>query len=679
MRAAPPPGRPSAAGSPDLEDVFEELDRVHLWVGPRHLEEPLRVFRGVRPLGMDAARARALARRLADVAPAGLEVLDLTGARALSLFAPGHRVRHADRVPEEGAWDVVIVDSADALRRALGRARLRVVARAADPDEGPRDGAAGAEAAELEAILAREGLARRVYLDPAPGLRSLLEAAPEAPWGRRRRRARRAALAAWAAWRGDAPPGEALVVADLAPAPPPVEPRAGPCLVSAHAPPAPGLASVVVPIYNNLPLTRRCLAALLAATDRPFEVVVVDNGSCDGTAAFLDATAGLTVVRHAENRGFAAACNAGARAARGEWLVLLNNDTEPRQGWLRPLVAALEAGAGAAGSLLVYGDGGVQHAGLGITPGGDPFHPYGRRPLVECPGRVARAVQAVTGACLATPRALYLQEGGLDEGYRNGFEDLDYCLRLGRSGHRVVYEPASVVLHHEGATPGRHRRDRENAALFLARWADSASPDASLRLVRDLATAALAPGVVPAGERRSRALIARGEAPRGLEEALRALRAQAAPAPVTALDVVVTDRLAPGPAPGPVAEGAALLGHSAGLGWAALVNHAAALVPPSWLAIHVGRPAPHGDALDRAAGESDPAAAGLIYLAAGPVDRWRARREAKRSGTVSPARGSAVLVRAEGAAAPLGPILHRLGDGPAPDALRPRKGRIVVV
>ena len=107
-------------------------------------------------------------------------------------------------------------------------------------------------------------------------------------------------------------------------------------------PPA-GLASVIVPCFNELEFTRQCVAALARRTRSPWELIAIDNGSSDGTAAYLAGVADaapfpVRVIANTENRGFPAACNQGLRAARGEYLVLLNNDAVVTDGWLAQLV-----------------------------------------------------------------------------------------------------------------------------------------------------------------------------------------------------------------------------------------------------------------------------------------------------------------------------------------------------
>ena len=104
-----------------------------------------------------------------------------------------------------------------------------------------------------------------------------------------------------------------------------------------------GLTSIIVPCWCQLEFTRLCVAALKSHTGRPWELVVVDNGSTDGTADYLAgvsdaASVPVTMITNASNRGFPAAINQGLKAARGEYLVLLNNDVVVTDGWLGQLI-----------------------------------------------------------------------------------------------------------------------------------------------------------------------------------------------------------------------------------------------------------------------------------------------------------------------------------------------------
>ena len=235
------------------------------------------------------------------------------------------------------------------------------------------------------------------------------------------------------------------------------------------------ICSIIIPVWNKLELTIQCLKALAeVTTGLPYEVIIIDNASTDGTAEFLATLSGdVRIISNTENLGFAKACNQGAKIAKGKHLVFLNNDTIPLRGWLQTLVSEAEEDpeVGIIGNKLLYPDGTVQHAGI-VRDRQHllPYHIYksfaGDDPAVN----QRREFQIVTAACLLIRRSVFEEVNGFDEGYINGFEDADLCLKVRERGYLVVYQPRSVVIHLEGQTPGRKRYDDQNAARFLERW-----------------------------------------------------------------------------------------------------------------------------------------------------------------------------------------------------------------
>jgi len=217
-------------------------------------------------------------------------------------------------------------------------------------------------------------------------------------------------------------------------------------------------ASIVIPVYGHCAATLACLRALAAHPPVvPCEVIVVDDGSSDATAACMPQIAGLRYHRRAANGGFIAACNDGAALARGEYLVLLNNDTIPQPGWLDALLDAFRVhpDAGLAGAQLLYPDGRLQEAG-GVAFADGSTWSYGRFESPDDP-RYAylRDVDYCSGAALAIPLALFRGLGGLDARYAPAYyEDTDLAFAVRAAGHRVVYQPASRVVHDEGTTAG---------------------------------------------------------------------------------------------------------------------------------------------------------------------------------------------------------------------------------
>lgn len=238
--------------------------------------------------------------------------------------------------------------------------------------------------------------------------------------------------------------------------------------------------SIVVPVHGNAALTRRCLEALLPDLPRDCEVVVVDDASEDETPEVLRSFGDrIRTLELAENAGFARACNEGAAAASGELLVFLNNDTEPRPGWLEALVgyADRQPQADVVGAKLVYPTGTVQHAGVVFGQDGYPHNLYTGLPQEHPAVERSRRLQAVTAACMLVRRATFEQLGGFDTGYENSLEDVDLCLRIGAQGGEVHYCHEAVVVHMESASRGRRDRFQRSVGLYRERWRDSVRRD----------------------------------------------------------------------------------------------------------------------------------------------------------------------------------------------------------
>jgi GT2 family glycosyltransferase len=246
--------------------------------------------------------------------------------------------------------------------------------------------------------------------------------------------------------------------------------------------------TVVVPCYDGLDETRVCVESLARTLTGGLDVqvVMVDDASNDGTAAFLRRAeqehAWLEVLRNPANVGYLASVNRGARAARGEILVFLNNDTILLRGWLAALLRTFRRfpECGAVGGRLLYPDGRVQEAGGIVFRDGSAakfgaFDPAMTSPLYG----FLRDVHYCSGALLATPRAVFEELGGFDAAYGPGYyEDTDYCFRVRATGRRVLYQPASTIVHVEGATAGRDvatgmkQHQVLNHRRFVERWHD---------------------------------------------------------------------------------------------------------------------------------------------------------------------------------------------------------------
>lgn len=226
----------------------------------------------------------------------------------------------------------------------------------------------------------------------------------------------------------------------------------------AFARPAEPLVSIVIPVHNRCEVTYLCLCSLLFAfNETSFEVIIVDDGSTDETRHLDDFVDGIEIVRHEAARGFVRSCNHGAGRARGEFVVLLNNDTLVTARWLDELVAAFRNfdRVGVAGSKLVYPDGRLQEAGGVIWGSGNPWN-VGRDGNPEDPRyNYLRKVDYVSGAALMIPRALWQNVGGFSEEFAPAyFEDTDLAMKVRETGHFVVYVPTSTVYHFEGQSAG---------------------------------------------------------------------------------------------------------------------------------------------------------------------------------------------------------------------------------
>lgn len=214
-------------------------------------------------------------------------------------------------------------------------------------------------------------------------------------------------------------------------------------------------ASVIVLAWDGMEYLGACLPAVLCQEYPNFEVIVVDNGSTDGSADFVAAHyPQVRLIRNERNLGFAAGNNVGLRQAVGDVLVLLNQDTVVQPGWLAALMSAFEdSTVGIAGCKILYPDGRIQHAGACVHDARGYSHHYGWHQVDEGQFDECREVAFVTGAALAISRTTLDQVGELDEGFSPAYyEDTDWCYRCRASGFRVVYVPEAVLIHHESAS-----------------------------------------------------------------------------------------------------------------------------------------------------------------------------------------------------------------------------------
>lgn len=234
--------------------------------------------------------------------------------------------------------------------------------------------------------------------------------------------------------------------------------------------------SIIIPVFNCLDLTRACLASLEKTVPRrvSHEVIIVDDGSTDGSREWFRTLPTSRYRVHFNNpprQGYARNNNLGARLARGDVLCLLNNDTVLLPGWLTEMLKVLRAEreAGLVGNIQREPASGlIDHRGIVFNRLGNPVH-VGKDTAVPPEGQFERW-PAVTAACCVVRREVFLDLGGFDEEFTNGFEDVDLCLRAGERGLKHLVAHRSVIYHHISASPGRHARQRENLRRYRRRW-----------------------------------------------------------------------------------------------------------------------------------------------------------------------------------------------------------------
>lgn len=249
------------------------------------------------------------------------------------------------------------------------------------------------------------------------------------------------------------------------------------------------VASIIIPVYNHLDATLICLRSLAQTRNRTaHEIIIVDDCSSDDSPIVLPQINGLHYQRNLVNTGFIGACNAGAANARGQFVVLLNNDTAVQDGWLDALIDTFEQhrDVGLVGAKLVYPDGRLQEAGGIVFSDGSGWN-YGRFDDPAKPEyNFVREVDYCSGAAIALRTELFQQFGGFDSYYAPAYyEDTDLAMKVRQAGLRVLYQPASVVVHFEGissgtdTSSGTKRYQVVNQEKFLARWQEALAAHAA--------------------------------------------------------------------------------------------------------------------------------------------------------------------------------------------------------
>ncbi|WP_068620048.1 glycosyltransferase family 2 protein [Paenibacillus tuaregi] len=236
-----------------------------------------------------------------------------------------------------------------------------------------------------------------------------------------------------------------------------------------------GMTSIIIPTYNGLHLLAPCVESIRKHTPAPYEIIVVDNGSVDGTAEYC-VREKLILISMPSNAGFPAACNKGLSIAGGDHLMLLNNDCLASRGWLTNLLAALHSSGdvGMVGPVTNYASGRQQVETS-----------YSSREEYECfaaawnqpdPSKWEET-RRIVGLCLLFKRKVLQDVGFLDERFSPGhFEDDDYCYRARAYGYRLLI-CKDTFIHHEGSASfkaghpnGWDAMVSRGRQLFMEKW-----------------------------------------------------------------------------------------------------------------------------------------------------------------------------------------------------------------
>lgn len=247
--------------------------------------------------------------------------------------------------------------------------------------------------------------------------------------------------------------------------------------------------SLIIPTRDNVSLLKSCLESIERLTTyRNYEIIIMDNDSVDPETVEYLASTHHRVIPFREPFNYSKINNVGVSRAEGEYVLLLNNDTEVISGgWLEAMLEhAQRPEVGAVGARLIYPDGRIQHAGVLVGVGGSwvpgvATHSHQFYPS-EFPGHLGIAASitnytAVTGACVLLRKSVFDEVGGLDEeNLRVSFNDVDLCLRIRGRGYSIVYTPYAELYHHESVSRG-YKDDPAEILYMRERWGHELDED----------------------------------------------------------------------------------------------------------------------------------------------------------------------------------------------------------
>lgn len=245
--------------------------------------------------------------------------------------------------------------------------------------------------------------------------------------------------------------------------------------------------SVIIPTIHQTDLVKRCVHSFIHTVQGlPYEIIVVDDGSSppiqEELASWAVSTPQVQFIPKPSNQGFSRTVNMGIQQAKGDNVLLVNNDVffhDPK--WIHHMVTAMSAAdnIGIVGARLLYPDLTIQHAGVVHVCKGNFDHRYRRLPADYPPALAVEDVNAVTGALMLIRKQLFDQIGLLSEEFFIAFEDVDFCYRAKQHKARVIYCGTACAIHMEGYTRGTtkanknmywRRKEMEARRKFLLKW-----------------------------------------------------------------------------------------------------------------------------------------------------------------------------------------------------------------
>ncbi len=247
------------------------------------------------------------------------------------------------------------------------------------------------------------------------------------------------------------------------------------------------LVSIIIPNKDHIRDLKKCIDSIIEkSTYENYEIIIVENNS-EEEATFhyyeeIQQNPRIRVVIWEDEFNYSAINNFGYQYAKGEYILLLNNDIEViTPDWLEEMIMYIQREeVGAVGAMLYYPDDTIQHAGVILGIGGVANHSHKNFPRDTFGyfGRltIAQNLTAVTAACLLTKREVYDRVGGLDEGYKVAFNDVDFCMKIRKEGYLIVFTPFAELYHYESKSRGIEDTDEKierfsgEIQRFQERW-----------------------------------------------------------------------------------------------------------------------------------------------------------------------------------------------------------------